>query len=67
MTKLYYIKLGVSMILVTLEMARKHGEFNGIADTNADVKRIVHIFIYQIAEKIKNRKWSALIIVKQYL
>ena len=56
MTKLYYIKLGVSMILVTLEMARKHGEFNGIADTNADVKRIIHIFIYQIAEKIKNRK-----------
>ena len=67
MTKLYDIKISVSMIFVALRIVGKYEKFNGTVDTNTYVKRITHIFIYQIAEEIKNRKWSALILVRQYL
>ena len=56
MTKLYGIKIGVSMIFVTSEIVRKDKEFDGIADTNTEVKRIIHMVIYQMIEEIKNRK-----------
>jgi hypothetical protein len=35
---------------------KKHKKFDGIANTNTDVKRMIHIRIYQIADEIKNKK-----------
>ena len=67
MTKLYGIKISVSMIFGAFEIVRKCKEFDDIADSNTDVKWITYTFIYQIAKEIKNRKWFGLIIVRQYL